>query len=510
PVVGKNRKVVLLVYNLLPTLDVLNYKPSMEDNINFIQYFHKDIKQLEQDIDSTIATNIVGRSLAKTALALGLHSPLELNIGGKVEVATLKIIFFGDTSTGKTEILRSIDEEIGIPQYVVAEIASRSGIVAGVDKDNKIVRRGILPQNDCGYVGLDGIHGLQGVEIKEMREVLRSGIAMVMKIVQGGALARVRIVATANLKNSRGMDDVLYKCQAIKRSEIFSDPVDIPRWDIWVPFVSSDVSDEDKAKAEYHPPAIPYDIFRKHVFWAWTLRAEDIVFSEEVKKAIEDAYLSLIKYKSNSIPIIHDGYKFVLYKLSASFAILTHNVNEDGKVAVEKKHVEYAVDFVMKLVKLWQLEEYIGKETERKSLSPEELEEIEDKLSLEPKAREALELISKEQMSLEELAEHFNLAPEYFSSSIGYLLRNLGLAESKSGRQGGYEVTDKGIAYLRLRKEAKENMAKNGNRYYYLCKTCFEPLLDKTNFVETEELSICNTCGRVILKGYKKEKVKQN
>jgi len=50
-------------------------------------------------------------------------------------------------------------------------------------------------------------------------------------------------------------------------TNVFRNPVDITRWDIFVPFRDDDVGGDVIAEARPKERPIPYEIFRKHVFW---------------------------------------------------------------------------------------------------------------------------------------------------------------------------------------------------------------------------------------------------
>jgi len=63
------------------------------------------------------------------------------------------------------------------------------------------------------------------------------------------------------------MKNYYYKVQALMDTNVFRNPVDITRWDIFVPFRDDDVGGDVIAEARPKERPIPYEIFRKHVFW---------------------------------------------------------------------------------------------------------------------------------------------------------------------------------------------------------------------------------------------------
>jgi len=221
-----NNNLIPLIYNIEPVEERWKIKVSEEEHKIFKQYFHKPIEELEMDLDESIAPDIVGRRRAKFGVATTLHSPAHLLYDGRLVLAMLRTLLFGDTTTAKTRLLKAV-EGMGIPTYIISEIARRTGLVGTVDKDNGVIIWGKLVENDLGYVGLDGIHSLDTEQMLQLREALRQGTVEIVLQHQGKAFARVRMIATVNTKDGMTLDDYPYKCQAILDSRPFSDPTDV-------------------------------------------------------------------------------------------------------------------------------------------------------------------------------------------------------------------------------------------------------------------------------------------
>ena len=511
---------IMFAYDIKPLNEIFNITITEEDHALFKQYFSKPIKEFARDNDNTIANWIVGRRLAKLTAALVLHSPLMLPYNGKLEFSALRSLFYGESTTGKSEIQRGIDK-MQIPSYVISEIARRTGLAGTVDNENNVIIWGVLPENDRGYVGLDGLQALSETDLLQLREAIRQGTVEIRMKVSGKALARTRIIATANPREN-SLSNYVYKAQALLDCRPFSDPTELTRWDLYVPFVADDVSAEAKAKAHAHKPAIPFEIYRKHVFFAWQLEPDDILFTNEALATLEKAYIKLLRYKSSEVPIVHDGIKFTLFKLAASFAILLHNVYDtkdlkletfskflstyqflpdyqkkmhssenstvlnsastdknsqmdtqksgnlvqsgngtviktnEKKVVVEAKHVHFAVALLLKLARMWELDKLVEESLEKRKLTEEEISIIESKFEENVVAKEVFLLFCKRN----------GLTADQIAGKLdrarNWIIQNImpvlkGLdLIETSERKKGYWLTAKGKAYAHYLMKKRE------------------------------------------------------
>lgn len=139
----------------------------------------------------------------------------------------------------------------------------------------------------------------------------------------------------------------------VSYTRLFNDPPDITRWDIFIPFSISDVPPNMFIGVKPRERPIPIDIFRRHVFWAWSLKPGDIIYTNDSIRRIEvKSQVFIEKYSLNDIPIIHNGYMEVLAKVSVAYAVATHRVNNEYKVVVDVGAVEETIKFLDELLSL--------------------------------------------------------------------------------------------------------------------------------------------------------------
>jgi len=540
-VTDERDNLTVLVYTATPIEEKFDVQFTLQDHLLFKKYFSKS--SIEEEINKTIATHIVGRRIAKVAAALTAHSPLYLNFEGRRILGIIKTCFLGDSTTGKSETSESLKRDFNIGDFVGGEMSKTTGLMATVDNDKKMIIWGVIPLADKELVVIDGLQKVSTDDMNKMREALRKGYIDVIKSVRGRAPCRTRIIATANPAKPNIEESYTYLCEAIRDCWPFRDPVNITRWDLFVPFSSKDVPPDEIAESEARLPKIPPEIFQKHVLWAWNLKPEDIVFTKEALEAIRDAFVDLRRYHVPDLPLVHNGHKEVIARVAASYAILTHSVvltdfnsseppseltefntltdfadtkflhQADGssknippektvkllksvKVVICKKHVDWAKDFIFRLLKLWQYPEYSAFVKGLRGLSEDEIEEIDEMLEEDLTLKQIfVEIIKRPGIEASTLAEKLNITKQWVSKKVAKL-KSYDLVESQE-RKKGYWPTPKGITYAKKRITGERpDKKKETSRITVKCKNCgYEWEVEEDVVPETLKCPACGAKG---------------
>ncbi|MEM5815851.1 MAG: hypothetical protein QXL14_02270, partial [Candidatus Aenigmatarchaeota archaeon] len=375
----KTNKIEFLSKEIHPLEDEFeNIKITKEDHLEFIKYF-RDNQNFDLVLENQIAPHIVGRNFEKLSMLLTLHSPYEIfDIFNSRKIrGCIRTIWIGDTKTGKSEIAKDITYmHYKIGDLVFGETASRTGLAYSIDPDNKSIIWGALPLNDKKCVIIDGFHYLSQEDMVQLREILEQQRVKVSRSVSDERLARVRIVATLN-PNHPPMKNYYYKMKALMDTRAFFNPVDLTRWDLFIPFCTEDVSGELIATAKPKERPIPDEIFRKHVLWVWSLKPENIRYSENAKEKIVEFSKEMFEWVSSSYPLIHSGIRDVLTRISVAFACLRHSISEDLKfVEVKEEHVKMAKDFIEEMITRIDYDAFIYRVRDLTELSEEEFQEL--------------------------------------------------------------------------------------------------------------------------------------
>jgi hypothetical protein len=105
---------------------------------------------------------------------------------------------------------------------------------------------------------------------------------------------------------------------------------------------------------------IPDEIFIRHVYWAWSRKPEEIIYPENIKELIIEAYKGISEYQTSEIPLVHPAIKYVILRLSVAYATLLHSTNDThSMVIVKEEHVKMASRILKTTYGLWELAEYI-------------------------------------------------------------------------------------------------------------------------------------------------------
>jgi predicted transcriptional regulator len=438
-ITNEQDKILILAYDLVPLEESMRKVESTE---GFDKYFRKN-HGLTEDLDQTIANHITGRSIAKEVAALVMHSPISFKFEGQRIWGNLWAMFVGDTTTGKSETGMWISKTLG-SSFCIGEQTRRTGLLFTVDTENKVIYWGDLVQEDLGLCFIDSIQGMAEEEIASLREARRQGIVKVRMAVSGEALVRTRVLAAANPKRKKPMSNYMYLAQSLKDIKCIPDVIDLTRWDLFVPFKSEDVSNDEIAEAKVREPAIPLEVFRNHVYWAWSLRDKDIEFTKEAENEAREQFKKLKDVMWSPLPVINKGYKKTLARIAASYAVLMHNV-KDGKVIIEKAHAEKAAALVNEMIEIFQLRAFVRSQKRLAELTDEEVQEFREILS--GKLLLTMQTIAEQEgLQVKVLAEKTGITDrmmrEYMTT-----LKSKNLVEEAEPR--GYQLTTKGVQALK-------------------------------------------------------------
>jgi len=311
--------------------------------------------------EENICPSIVGRPEPKLASLITVNTPLWVSIDGKTPVpCTPRTLFVGDKRCGKGSIIRWYSEVGGVGEHGVGETSSRAGLSYFVEPETNTIIWGLLPQADRALALVEALHGLPSEQMIEFREVLASQKVEVRKKVSGCRWARARILADANPPQS--MDKYVYPAMAIPSLRCFYDSVDITRWDLFVPFFSLDVPEEEvvRARTAQGDPMF-IEALQKLVMWCWNLKMSQIKITDEAQKRLEDATINMLQsYRTEEIPLIHNASKWQMLRLACGFAVVTLSTADFESLTVETKHVDLAENFMKHLLDMWKLRECRG------------------------------------------------------------------------------------------------------------------------------------------------------
>ena len=433
--------------------EATSIKISAEQHEEFKRYFGPGI-DVSKLFNNQIAPGIVGKEFHKEAKLLVLHSPLEaLDIYGHKIRTSLRLVEVSDTKCGKTSTMQDISyAHYHLGEMVVVETASRTGLLYNIDAENRVAHLGVIPLNDRGLVLMDGLQHLQSDEMSQMREVLETGRLKINKSVKFERPARVRIIAAMNPKTPSSMADYYLRIDALIQSYQFQDAADLTRWDIVLASGEKDVPVREINSAVPAERPVPDKIFRNHVLWAWSLKAEDIIYSEPAKQKIIEAANSLSEYVNAKYPLIHNGVRDQVTRIAIAYACLRHSVNEDYKVVVREEHVAMAQSFMQRMLEFLDFDEFIYGIKQSSELTDAEVERLASQIG--SNYLKVLAEIAHGNTNAEMIGKAVGLSAQQIKQKYYSELKEMRLIETVP--KVGAKLTPKGIAYLKMRTEPKE------------------------------------------------------
>ncbi|MEM3734632.1 MAG: hypothetical protein QW158_06760 [Nitrososphaerales archaeon] len=447
-VAPKSSELILLVRNAFPLGETAEgFKLKNEDIQALKQLQRLNYEALLSFADRYVAPKIVGREYAKLSSLLAASSVTWIKVGKgfPLERGCLRVLFVGDPRTAKGSIVEWYSEELGVGEHGVGEAASRAGLLYYIDPESNTLIWGLLVQSDLSLVGIEGLHGLPSEQLAEFRESLHNMRVEVSKKVSGSAWARCRIIADANSRVPMSCE--VYPALAVTKVECLRDPVDITRWDLIIPFSSTDVPAEKIAEGgvvsdDYEEKL---HIIRKLIYWAWSRKIDQIHFTEEALKEAKTATPKLInEYAVDEVPLIHNAILGTILRLACSFAVLTFSSPDGEKLEVKTEHVVMADRLLKELAEMWDLaglKHAYGK-TE---LTEEEREKVEKLLKESEVVRRVLIEIAVQPVKSNILALKLQCNASYLRDKVGELKAS-GLVKSTSQ---GYALTPKGALVVR-------------------------------------------------------------
>lgn len=288
---------------------------------------------------------IEGRPDLFGAILLTYCSVTEIPWQGGVLKGWLDTMCIGDTRTGKSQMAQKFVKAVGMGGYINGENARRTGVIGGVQRfgDSWVVTWGAIPMNDRGLLMIDEASGLEVEDIKDLSSTRSSGAVTLNKIVKGEARARTRLLWFSNPRSGRNLSDFYWRGFGAFQEFI---PVmeDQARFDLVLSAAREDVDILNGIDVETHVNLSPWQALFS---LAWSITADDIKISKEVKQCVRDTAKALNETLGGGPLVVGVAVHEKLLRLSCAFAIacgaydLKNNVLE-----LTTKHVKFAREFL--------------------------------------------------------------------------------------------------------------------------------------------------------------------
>jgi hypothetical protein len=302
-------------------------------------------------------TKIVERDETLLAVLLTYHSVLRFSVpwDSKPIRGWLELKIVGDTGTGKSALIDSIQKYVGLGTRVNAESTSRTGLTYKMEQSGTsgawYIVWGAWPLADKELIWIDEDTGIEKDAYGEMTLARSDGRLEVKRAVTAETPCRVRGILSGNVPKGRRLADYGQGVQSLR--DIFNNE-DIRRFDFAVFMKSSDVTPEQYSRQlPTFPKMLTPEILKNSVLFAWSRKPEHVIFTADTIERILEVSTELSKIYGNAsdVPLVSPSdQRNKVARLAVALASLTHSVDESGeRIVVWPGHVEFIGAYLKEL-----------------------------------------------------------------------------------------------------------------------------------------------------------------
>jgi len=401
------------------------------------------------------------REVILTTELIVMSTPICLDIEGERKAGYGQLLVLGDTGEAKTTTVENFLNAVGLGALATGAAATRTGLTYSLDDrvdDRRVLRWGLLPQNNRGLVVVDEAHKFSWADWAELTDVRSAGEVRVDRSVRGRHPAEVRQIYLANPPESQPLSHYYAGIEAIKGLMRLED---LRRFDLVAIAAKGDNKKKEYLTLDRHrqkgPQFISPELWHAHLCWAWSLEPGDVVWPDrtleklvEVSTELDDRYGA-----ATNIPLVGSDVKDKVARLSQGVAVLLHSTEDHHIVRVLPEHVEY-VGLLMRTIydhENCRLDEYAQTYRAESELTEAEYQKVKTEL-VKMKAQvmdsetvdEMLVAFRRnEALSLDDLVGFLGIGRATVKMRVAVLRRHHLV---RSGRQG-YKRTPRLITFLR-------------------------------------------------------------
>lgn len=397
--------------------------------------------EIHEDLENNV-TRIWHRRDIMTAFDLVWHSVIQFDFAGQRLVRGWTEAFvLGDTRTGKTETASRMIYHYRAGDFVKCENVSYAGIVGGMSKvgEHWSVTWGKAVLNDRRALCLDEVSSLPEGLIPDLSGMRSSGVAEITKIHAAKTRARTRFFWMSN--TAKGKSLRTYALPVLALPEIMTHNEDLARLDLALVAMSDDVplkEIHDREKIPIQEPKFSSDLCRALVLWAWSRKADQIVFSKRAVDRIRKVSEEMSETYSSNLPLVEGmEQRIKLARLSVAVAARTFSSDESGeKILIQPEHVDFVREFLHKIYCHMRYDVYsLQVRAENEIKEPQAVRKKLMDNSLEPSWERLCEMIkSYSEIGPSDIQQIFGMDPGPARDLLNFLFRRRALILSKPGR----------------------------------------------------------------------------
>lgn len=282
---------------------------------------------------------------------LVFNSFLEINYGVDTWGA-LDIFVLGDTSTGKSETAKGLNNLYNFGHFVSLKNATTTGLIGGSRKDgeNMLNTIGAIPRQHRKLVVLEEFSGADPSFIKTMTDIRTSRRVHIVRV--AGELdvpCNLRMITISNpIGDERGLPKYLgtFPNGVMPLMELINNPEDVGRYDgfFLMPTVEGR---KNPFGITLKGSPIPKEVYEHKAQWNYTRKKENVIWEEGVEGYIWERSEDLNDKFESNFPLFGTKSSLKLARFCVALASQIMNVDESYEnIIVTKEIVDYVVDYL--------------------------------------------------------------------------------------------------------------------------------------------------------------------
>lgn len=360
----KTSIVTFFIESLVPMEEDWKKFELTPDTIDILRTLQKDftVGSLLEEITNGV-TRIYQMDEILITVLLTYLCPLWIYFNGILQRGWLNVAIIGDSGTGKSKSYQRFSDWLELGDLFSALSGTRTGLFYAIARraDEWHVKIGRYVQASGKILAADEMQEMDRAEIKKMGNAMVDGFLRVEQVASGGYKTYTRLIMLLNPKDQWGnaatISDFTFGCDALRQcfDPMFIRRLDLAivatgnqKYDFYNKFVGTGkvaIADENKKEMTLMPR-----MMRMLIFWAWTRRADQIIWTEEATRgALEIAtQMSIIYGDDDDVPLVNpQDFREKLARLASAYAILDRNFTPDFQcVKVELVHVKFIANFL--------------------------------------------------------------------------------------------------------------------------------------------------------------------
>lgn len=350
----------ILIAKLEANTDNLStFKPTAEELATLLAFrpvawtkeaIDAKLNEVHADLEANVTRTWERRDL-HVLLDLAWHSPLYVTLCRTTVKGWVDVAVVGDSGQAKSETSKRLLDHYGLGERADLKGASTAGLKGGLVDDHGrwFVTWGVIPLNDRRLVLLEEVKGCPPEVLQGLTDMRSSGVAELTKIERRRTNARTRLVWISNPRSDRPVSTYNFGVETIK--ELFGSLEDTRRLDCALVVASGEVNLSVINRAQADRPLVPHvftaELCQRLVLWAWSRDVSEVRFTDAAEALVLEKATWFAGEYSAAIPLVEPAdQRYKLARLAAALAARTFSADADGRLVVERAHVEWLVEWL--------------------------------------------------------------------------------------------------------------------------------------------------------------------